>query len=177
MPVFIEDQQILMVMSPGITRVYQRGLEVRVNACGQAIIQQQSRHGSGAAVLAMLLKDQRQMPPDLRDLKVCGLSTQQTLLETLERKGLNRREISQSTLGYDHAKKLGRLDVLIKKHGSAICQVRTRSVGEHYILVDSVNEQATIRDPYHGWQIRVSRGYLAAMLAQDVLQIRAKSLI
>jgi hypothetical protein len=122
---------------------------------GKIVIQQQAGRGCTAAVQAMLEADLGGAIPlltlQMRDLhEISALDFEGSAFEM--------REILWNQNFPDLKKN-------IALHGPAIVGIsnnekeRQYSIGAHVVIVDEVdleNRQVCIRDPYHGWQIKVS---------------------
>jgi hypothetical protein len=119
---------------------------------GKAIIQQQGTRACTAATAAMLIMDNGGTP-DVSQLKSRNLGLDVDILRDLEtaRLGFIRQTVDTNDLEW--------LRNLIRRGGSCIVSL-TGSLGQHSIVVDEVSDDlATVRlrDPYHGWEITVTR--------------------
>lgn len=117
---------------------------------GKAIVQQQATRGCTAATAAMLIMDNGGNP-DCLALQTRNLGSDEAQLGDIQKAGL--KGIKNS------ANNLSELRNLIIQNDSCIVSV-SESLGNHVIIVDAVSQdlsQVRLRDPYHGWEITVTR--------------------
>jgi hypothetical protein len=126
------------------------GVYAKYTKHGKAIIQQQATRGCTAAAAAMLMKDNGKLP-DIRELRLRNLGSTENQTRDITKAGL--KTIVSST---HH---LSDLKALLAKNGSAIVDVNGK-LGGHVIVVDHISDdlsQIRLRDPYHGWEITVTK--------------------
>lgn len=120
---------------------------------GKTVLQQPDGNAA-CATAAMMLAADHGKPIDLHWEKSVSsqLPNQISLLkikEVLERRGLN---VAFATRDSDLESIIERIDNL----GPAIITIKLEDNRPHVIIVDKINKRgADIRDPYHGWSIRV----------------------
>lgn len=114
------------------------------------IIQQQATRGCTAAVAAMLIMDQGKTP-DIVELTTRNLANEEYQIRDIQRAGLIPIQGVASSLS--------ELRNLILQDGSCIVSVNGK-IGAHVVVVDEVSEdlsEVRLRDPYHGWEITVTK--------------------
>jgi hypothetical protein len=130
------------------------------------IIHQQATRGCTAGVSAMLILDNNKVP-NLQTLRFRNLGDNAVMLQDIKNAGLQGVE-------NETKKDLSALRDLIIKNGSCIAYTLGK-LGAHVIVVDEVSENLSrirIREPYHGWEITVSKeAFLNEWVAGSVIQI------
>ncbi len=136
---------------------------------GKAIIQQQGVRGCTAATAAMLIMDnctEDNIKVDVNALRTRNIGNDDYQLQDIEKAGF--------TPEMNQASNLFELRNLIIKNDSAIVTVCGR-IGGHVIIVDEISEdlsQIRLRDPYHGWEITVTKdAFLNEWRGGNVIQI------
>lgn len=117
---------------------------------GKAIIQQQATRGCTAATSAMLIVDNGKQPK-ISNLKMRNLGDDANQIKDMKEAGLKPVINTANTLL--------ELRKLILKHGSAIVSVNNK-LGAHVIVADDISANLSrirLRDPYHGWEITVTK--------------------
>lgn len=129
------------------------------------VIQQQGQRGCTAATTAMLIMDNGKAP-SLQALGHRNLGNSETMARDLNRAGLNPM--------MSNVDKFEELSALIKKSGPAIIGVHGKEIGGHVVILDRLTKtSAIIRDPYHGWCIRMSKDALKEICSlQDIIQVK-----
>lgn len=117
----------------------------------KAVIQQQTKSGSSAAVATMLIMD-HEKEPDCYCLRSRTMTTVAQIIAEIQKSGLTTKSTNVPFSD------LTQLRAAIEKDGSAI--VAINGIEEiQYIIVDEISddyEQVRIRDPYHGWEILIT---------------------
>ncbi|CUI15873.1 hypothetical protein PNK_0236 [Candidatus Protochlamydia naegleriophila] len=128
---------------------------VGIYSDSKVMIQQQATRGCVAACAAMMVEDhQRQC--NLRSLISTNLATDAQLISWLKEAGLDAAL-------YMIQGGIAELESFIKQHGSVACAANGE-LGGHAIILDQIDSnQATIRDPFHGWRIAISTQQFIAM--------------
>lgn len=130
------------------------GVPFGITSDGRHVMQQQGQRSSGAAAVAMLVMDYGGKP-NTYCVKNYNLSTADEQVWRLEQAGLvpivARAGGGRTKLGQQ-------LEDLIKKNGPGILSV-DGELGGHVVVIDRfsmTDNEAIIRDPFHGWSITVS---------------------
>lgn len=128
--------------------------QVTRNEMGKYVLQQQSTRGCTAGVVAMLLLD-HQAKIDPEEMASSNLGTNEEMLSSLANAGLHPIE---SQLPWQVDISLIWLNEALKEHGSAIVTMDSDQMGSHVVIVDSIHDEVVrLRDPYHGWDISVTK--------------------
>jgi hypothetical protein len=133
---------------------------------GRHILLQSGQRGCTAGAVAMLLLDHGRRP-DPRDFQEANFEKCERMAEQIRRAGLS----VHLTPGRMNAHELERL---LAARGPGIVGVVTEEAGGHVIMLDAVALKegiAVIRDPFHGWQIRITLEALMRSGPGDFLQI------
>lgn len=141
-----------------------RPIYAEYSAHQKPIIQQAAMRGCTAAATAMLIMDHGKQC-DVQGLRMRNLGQTRNMKHDIEKAGL--KAVVSSCRSFDDLKEL------IRKHGSAIVSV-SGEIGGHVIVVDAIgNDQARIRDPYHGWEITIKLDALKARFigGNSVIQV------
>lgn len=132
---------------------------------GKAIIQQRAMRGCTAAATAMLIVDNGKKI-DPYKLEIRNLANEERQIRDIEEAGLKAIINSAETLS--------ELRLCIVKNGSAIVSVDNK-IGAHVVIVDEVSEDHSwirLRDPYHGWEITVTKeAFLQEWKSGNVIQV------
>jgi serine/threonine protein phosphatase PrpC len=142
------------------------GIAVEKTEYGKWVIQQQATRGCTAAVAAMLITDAGGML-SVDELKYRNLGSDKDEIRDIQAAGLTPivtkidRDVEQ-------------LRLLIQLNGSAIVSVNDPALGGHVVVVDSVTDDSvTLRDPYHGWAITVTKeAFLKRFAGGTVIQVQ-----
>lgn len=146
---FFQDSDIVQKEPIVKTQMLEKSLvEVRYTRHNKAILQQQARRACTAATAAMLILDHRKTP-DLFQVKTRNLGNASDELRDLEKAQLRAVAVK--------IQKFSELQNAVKKHGSVITGIGGE-IGSHSIVVDAIStDTVRLRDPYHGWEITVSK--------------------
>lgn len=123
--------------------------EVLKTTSGKAVLQQQSVRGCTAACVEMLRADQG-FRVDWNRMKAMNLGTNETMSAQLRLSGIELKVCER--VSFDA------LQDLLNKYGSAIVGVQT-DIKAHAVILDRINlkeKYVDLRDPYHGWAVRVT---------------------
>ena len=154
------------------------GIEVKYSQNNKPIIRQAATRGCTAAATAMLICEHKKNV-NLAYLKSRNLGDDEDMITDIQRAGLRPILTPCNTLMADRntshgyfgrisnalytiynriqCNSLDKLKEAIKNNGSAILCV-DKGIGGHVVVVDHItNTHVRIRDPYHGWEIDVSR--------------------
>ncbi len=163
------DHEILTVHQPIRTEHIQESekfkpIEVKYTCNGRPIIQQQATRGCTYAAAAMLLH-QHHRTFSISALKTTNLGDDRLIRRALSTAGLTPIKTRCSNLE--------KLANAVSKRGSAIVSVGRCKSGGHVIIVDAVTDTSVlIRDPYHGWEIEISRGAFENSWVRDAIQVK-----
>lgn len=129
----------------------------------KAIIQQQAVRGCTAAVAAMLIVDHGKSC-DINELRRRNLGNTEDICRDIENAGL------QAKVTYVSVK--DDLNNIVQQGNSAIVTI-DGEIGGHVIIVDEIKaNKARVRDPYHGWEITITKtALLKRFTGGDVIQI------
>ncbi|MCC6278903.1 MAG: hypothetical protein IT289_13400 [Oligoflexia bacterium] len=173
-PLF-SDAEIIRVITPTQPQKL-RGLGGRFfnaesTTYGHVVIQQQSRRGCTAAVVAMLIAD-RGGVIDIQALIETNLGDNKTMMNLASKSGFKLELVYDGRL---EIRDLAELSKLVTQYGSLAASIGTE-LGSHQIVVDYVDlkkRTMTIRDPFHGWQIEVpAAAVLETRSLSDLMRIR-----
>lgn len=164
---FFKDDEILD--KADITRSVSLGSDVYAHYTKhkKAIIQQQATGGCTAAVTAMLIVD-KDKKPNLTALQNRDLGDDSDMEFDLTNAGLIPIVSS--------AQNLTQLKALIAPDNrSAIVHMQGDTLGAHVVIVDAIASDLSsirLRDPYHGWEITVSKqAFERQWTPGDVIQV------
>lgn len=135
---------------------------------GKWVIQQQATRGCTAAATQMLIKDHGGKV-DASALRLRNLGSDETMVKDIRKAGLE-------PLVTKNVRDLKQVQDLVNQNGSAIISIGGELAG-HVLIVDALlQDSARIRDPYHGWEITVTRSALEKRFSagNDVIQIAPK---
>lgn len=133
----------------------------------KVMIQQQATRGCVAACAAMLIED-HQLHCNLESLLATNLATDFQLIAWLKAAGLNATP-------YQIQNGIKELGDFIKEHGSVACSA-SGELGGHAIILDQIDSnQATIRDPFHGWRIAIPTKQFISMSGSNPYIIYVKT--
>jgi hypothetical protein len=127
------------------------------------VLQQQAIRGCGPAVIAMFLLDNN-LPVDSKSLYYSALVNAQQVIQGLNKViNENGRKDFSATLFHlpdnlMNKEKLFNYLGKITETDSIIMSISDKMIGGHWIVVDMVSKAGiTLRDPYHGWCITVTK--------------------
>ncbi|WBA80772.1 cysteine peptidase family C39 domain-containing protein [Endozoicomonas sp. GU-1] len=141
-------------------------IEVKYTCNGRPIIQQQATRGCSYAVAAMLIH-QHHGTVSVSDLESTNLGGDKLIFQALSTAGL-------SPFKTRHAN-LEDLASAVNRDGSAIVTVSSLAGGMHDIIVDAVTDASVlIRDPYHGWEVEISRDAFKTSWDKDAIQVKQR---
>lgn len=151
--VFLEDSKIGHIKECQSVRARQINesffFPIGIYPDGKTMIQQQAVRGCVAACEAMMLED-RGIKCNVNRLLGTNLATNEDLIGWLNGEGV-KAKTAQLPQQADS------IQNFIDKHGSLCLGIFEENIKGHQILLDSINqEQATIRDPFHGWRITIA---------------------
>jgi hypothetical protein len=124
---------------------------------GYYVVQQPSRASCGATCVAMLLLDKQagKISDKAADnIRFTTYTNDARLLKMLQ---TDAKNATQSLVN-----SIDELQQLVNHHGPCIVPISDPVAGGHFIVVDQFNAQdnsVTIRDPWHGWRIHMTREY------------------
>lgn len=127
-------------------------IEDRVSAYnGLHILLQCGQRACSATAATMLLLDHgRQI--DVFGLLTCNLGNSKSMTYLIEGAGLK-------ALHTERIPNVEKLTSLISRHGPGVATLYMKNIGVHSIVIDEADldvSEAVIRDPFHGWQIRIT---------------------
>ncbi|MGO0305698.1 cysteine peptidase family C39 domain-containing protein [Endozoicomonas acroporae] len=163
------DHEILKVHQPIRTEFIKesekfKSVEVKYTCNERPIIQQQATRGCTYAAAAMLMH-QHHRTFSVSALKSTNLGNDRLIRRTLSTAGLTPIKTRCSNLE--------KLANAVYKRGSAIVSVGRCKSGGHVIIVDAVTDTSVlIRDPYHGWEIEISRDAFENSWVRDAIQVK-----
>lgn len=146
-------------------------LEISFSKNGKAIIQQQAAKGCSAGATAMLIYDKGKAI-SVQDMLKRSLAGTDSMVADIEKAGLQAKVTKD--LSFDA------LSASIEKDGSAILYIEGKEgeIKGHFIVLDELTmTQARIRDPYHGWEITVTRQALEERYVSPGTVIQIASLL
>lgn len=147
------------------TRALGEGVYATYTTNRKAIVQQQAARGCTAATAAMLILDHGRLP-NVNGLRERNLGNTDDQVRDLEVAGLTAKLTKAATLD--------ELERAIRKNGSAIVSI-SGSIGSHVVVVDEVSAVGVrLRDPYHGWEIIVTRAAFErewGLLKEEIIQV------
>ena len=162
------DHEILKVHQPVKTELLKesgkfKSIEVKYTCNEKPVIQQQATRGCTYAVAAMLMhQHNRHFSVNL--LKLTNLGTDDFIINALSKAGLSPFKTRFSNID--------ELTHAVNQDGSAIVTV-TIADGAHAVIVDAVKDTSVlIRDPYHGWEVEISRGAFEKSWERDAIQVK-----
>lgn len=121
---------------------------------GYWVIQQQNQRGCTGGCTNMLRKDHGKKV-DLQSLFEWNCRKPKLIIRNLEEVGLT---VVVTEIG---KRDLNGLEQRVHQRGSAMVELNGSEFGSHSIIVDEIAEQnALIREPYHGWQLLVEKNAL-----------------
>ncbi|WP_068471300.1 hypothetical protein [Candidatus Protochlamydia phocaeensis] len=136
-------------------------IPIGVYADGKTMIQQQANRGCVAACAAMLVED-RGRNCDIEALHRTNLANEESFLTWIHQSGL-KGELA--TLKADP----NELKAFVQKYGSISIRITEPNIGNHQIILDDIDaENATIRDPFHGWRITIPTSELIKMAGKKI---------
>lgn len=135
------------------------------NSLDQHIIQQLSKRGCSAGVSAMVILDHGKTP-SIENMSRRNLGTDRDIMRDLNEVGLHP---TLKRIG----KEMEKLIECIETDGPTIVTIQCE-IGGHCILVDEIHESyVRIRDPYHGWNINITRNAFEERWKGDsIIQIK-----
>ncbi len=165
-----ENQEIVSIYPPDFTQPPpppEMASYAHTTRWGHVVVQQRSQRGCTAAALNMLLLDHKRKP-NILALQTWNGRRVELISMILRQAGLNVLE-SQTA-----AKSLSILEELLSKYGPAIVSIDTPSTQGHVIVVDALfNTGALIREPYHGWNMLITRQALQnALDSAPIIQVQ-----
>lgn len=166
---FIEDHDILSIFPVGSIRYLDpaSAIPVGIYSDHKVMIQQQGTRGCVAACAAMMMED-RQRHWKMDRLAKTNLANEKHLLSWLKQAELDAaiHEIQEG---------ICELESFIKQHGSISCMI-SGELGGHAIILDQIDSnQATIREPFHGWRITISTRLFMTMAGKKMTIVYVKS--
>lgn len=148
-----QDQEIYRVRLQALP-----GHKIQRTRDGKAVLQQQAVRGCTTACAAMLLADHGKAV-DWKALRTRNLGTNESMIREIRAGGL-REKITKVT-------SMRELSSAIKQNGPAIISIEN-GIGDHVVILDAIYrdlKRATIRDPYHGWQVEITSDALKKALS------------
>lgn len=159
------DADILEVNKPETILDIEK-INVKYTHNNRPVIQQQATRGCSYAVVAMLLH-QHQRTFSVELLRTTNLRDKDFIIKSLSSAGLTALISSLQTLE-DLTEATGR-------YGSAIVTVCSAG-GWHSVIVDEVTVNfVLIRDPYHGWEVKIRREAFLKSWQKDTIQVTEPS--
>ncbi len=134
-------------------------IPIGIYSDGKTMIQQQGVRGCVEACAAMLIEDhgKRSRAHIIRN---ANISNTEGLLTSLQRAGLKARTARVPANIKD-------IERFISQYGSISVDINAEELGGHQIIIDSIQaDQATIRDPFHGWRITIGANVLLTQLTE-----------
>lgn len=145
--VFIHDGSISKIYSCVAIRFTEK-CPVGVYKDGKVIIQQKSIRSCVAACAAMLIED-RKKKCNVKSLTRSTPGNNKMLVHLLQNAGFN-------ACGKQIKNRVDAFAGCISQYGSLACGIMDKEIGAHEILLDKIDYIfAVIRDPFHGWRIRI----------------------
>jgi len=141
----------------------QPGIFVLYTKNNKAIIQQQATRGCTAAVTAMLIMDHGKHV-SVVSLRSRNLGNTEGMKSDLKQCGLTAVQFQEKS--WESAR------VQLETQGSAIISLVDSQMGGHVCVLDAMDQNsARIREPYHGWEITVTREALEKRWNFDLMQV------
>lgn len=123
-------------------------LQVQYSKNNKAFFQQKGIRSCSSAVAAMLTMDHNKIP--IISSLTANIRNNDYIMDRLSQAGLKpiQKKITS----------LKDLELEIRKNGSAIISIEDENISGHSIIVDAVfADKIRLRDPYHGWEIDVTK--------------------
>ncbi|MBA2367468.1 MAG: hypothetical protein H0V82_00405 [Candidatus Protochlamydia sp.] len=157
--IFIQDDLILKIYSCS-TVTFTDQYPIGIYPDGKVMVQQGAIKTCVAACAAMLIEDHHKKC-NVKSLRRSGAGNDRMLIHWLHNAGFQASCTQIASRVSDFA------DCLFL-YGSLACCIIDKEIGGHEIILDHIDfDCAVIRDPFHGWRIRIPTDKFLALTGSN----------